>query len=114
MRYDHEFRERGYHSAFLTTFAFDPVGFDNVTLTDLKNSGCRNIAVLADADMVNQSISDMGSPRFAGQSYHLAKRRLKAAFHPKIVLQLGNRRGRIMIGSSTIATTSATTRASAT
>lgn len=104
MRYDRDFRERGYQSAFLTTFSFDPVGFDNVTLTDLKNSGCRNVAVLADANMLNQSIVDIGVPKFAGQNYHLAKRRIGACFHSKIVLQLGPSNGRIMIGSANLTT----------
>lgn len=104
MRYDHQFRETGFHSALLSTFSFDPIGFENVLLTTLKSAGCRNIAVIGDRQMINQAAADIGVPSFAGQSYHLAKRDLKGCFHPKISLQFGRSKGRILIGSSNLTT----------
>ncbi len=104
MRYDHTFRENGFHSAFLTTFSFDPIAFENVTLLNLRNSGCRNIAVLADMDMTNIGLSEIGTPMLAGLDYHLAKRFIGGAFHPKIVLKLGYTSGSLLVGSSNLTT----------
>lgn len=104
MRYDHQLRETGFHSAIMTTFSFDPIGFENVILTTLKSAQCRNIAVLGDARMINQAMADLGPPSFAGQNYHLAKRSLNACFHPKIVAQFGTQKGRLLIGSSNLTT----------
>ncbi len=104
MRYDHQFREKGYHSALMTTFSFDPICFENVVLTTLKSAQCRNIAVLGDSRMINQASMDLGPPGFAGQNYHLAKRALKSCFHPKIVAQFGKEKGRLLVGSSNLTT----------
>ena len=104
MRYDHTFRKAGFHSAFLTTFSFDPISFENVTLLNLRNSGCRNIAVLADMDMTNIGLSEIGKPMLAGLDYHLAKRYINGAFHPKIVLKLGYKSGSLLVGSSNLTT----------
>ena len=104
MRYDHQFRETGFHSAIMTSFSFDPIGFENVVLTTLKSAQCRNIAVIGDGRMINQASVDLGPPRFAGQNYHLAKRTVSACFHPKIVAQFGTQKGRLLIGSSNLTT----------
>lgn len=102
MRYDKTFRESGYHTALLTTFSFDPSVFENVLLVALRNHGSRNIAVLADRDMLNNTFGEVKLAGRAGSAYHLAKRKVSGAFHPKIVLQLGDREGRLMIGSANL------------
>lgn len=102
MRFDHQFRASGFHSAIMSTFSFDPIAFENVTLTNLKSSGCRNVAVLVDSRMLRQAIIDIGSPAHAGIRYHLAPRALQACFHPKIVIQLGRETGRLLVGSSNL------------
>lgn len=104
MRHDRHFRDSGYHSAFLTSFSFDPVVFENVVLLNLRRGKCRNISVLVDGRMVRNSISEMGAPKLAGLDYHLAHKDVPGAFHPKITIQLGRKNGRLMVGSGNLTT----------
>lgn len=102
MRYDNAFRAAGYHTALLTTFSFDPTVFENVVLVAMRSRGCRNIGVLADRAMVNLTLSEIAPAPRAGTAYHLAKRSVAGAFHPKFVLQLGQKEGRLMVGSANV------------
>lgn len=102
MRYDKAFCDRGYHTALLTTFSFDPTVFENVPLVALRSRGCRNIGILAEQDMVNRTLSELAPAPRAGTAYHLAKVKVAGAFHPKIVLQFGNREGKLMVGSANL------------
>ncbi|WP_341864152.1 hypothetical protein [Gymnodinialimonas sp. 57CJ19] len=105
MKYHRHFRERGFHTALLTTYSFDPVAFQNIMLTTLAGYGSRNIGILCDTAMFNQAVLDIGVPSLAGRSYHVAKRSMPAgAFHPKIVLQLGRTEGKLLIGSANLTT----------
>ncbi|MFY0659007.1 MAG: hypothetical protein JXR15_00840 [Shimia sp.] len=104
MRHDRSFRASGYHSAFLTSFSFDPMVFENVVLLNLRRGKCRNISVLVDGRMARQSISEMGAPKLAGLDYHLAQKEVPGAFHPKITIQLGQKSGRLMVGSGNLTT----------
>jgi len=102
MRYDKAFLGEEFHSALLTSYSFDPTVFENVLLVGMRSRGCRNIAVLADRDMVNQTLTELASAPRAGTAYHLAKRKVAASFHPKIALQLGRSSGVLMIGSANL------------
>lgn len=102
MRYDETFNQDGYHSALLTSYSFDSVLFRNVILTRMRGHGCRNIAVLVDQDMLNRTLSVIKTAERAGSAYHLAKRAVSGAFHPKIVLRLGKAKGSLMIGSANL------------
>lgn len=102
MKYFDVFAESGFHSAFLTTFAFGAQAFEDMPFSRLRGSGCRNIVILADRQMVNQSFAELGPPKFAGSSYHLVKADAPGAFHPKITLLVGAKKGRLLIGSANL------------
>ncbi|MEO6216660.1 MAG: hypothetical protein ABIO86_11560 [Sphingomonas sp.] len=102
MKYFEAFGEGGFHSAFMTTYAFGSLAFEDVPFPKLRGAGCRNIVVLADTGMVNQAFSDFGPPRFAGTSYHLVKTAVPGAFHPKITMLLGESKARLMVGSANL------------
>lgn len=102
MKYYDAFGEGGYHSAFFTTFAFSGQAFEDIPFPKLRGAGCRNITVLADASMVNLSFAEFGTPRFAGSLYHLIKIAAPGAFHPKIVLLVGENKGRLLVGSANL------------
>ena len=102
MRYDQVFRAEGYHSALLTTFSFDPTVFENVILIGMRSRGCRNIGIIADQNMLNRTLSEAAPAPRAGTAYHLAKRDVSGAFHPKIALRLGREGGSLMIGSANL------------
>ena len=100
MRYDLAFRTSGYCATFLTSFDFATDVFENVVLPGLGGAGCRIIGVIADQDRSNVQFTEYGPPERAGLLYHFAKRKVAGSFHPKIALQLGKQRGRLMVGSS--------------
>ncbi|GGD85515.1 hypothetical protein GCM10011515_01480 [Tsuneonella deserti] len=102
MKYYDAFGEPGYHSAFLTTFAFSAQAFEDIPFSKLRGAGCRNVTVLADQRMLNLSLEEFGTPRFAGSLYHLAKVEVPGAFHPKIALLIGERTGRLLVGSANL------------
>ena len=102
MKYFEAFGEGGFHSAFMTTYAFGSLAFEDIPFPKLRGAGCRNIVVLADTGMVNQAFSDFGPPRFAGTSYHLVKTAVPGAFHPKITMLLGESKARLMVGSANL------------
>jgi hypothetical protein len=102
MKYFDAFGEGGFYSAFLTTYAFGAQAFEDVPFPKLRGAGCRNIVVLADRQMTNQSFAEYGPPRFAGSSYHLIKVDAPGAFHPKITMLVGPKKGRLMIGSANL------------
>lgn len=102
MKYFEAFGEGGYHSAFMTTYAFGTLAFEDIPFPKLRGAGCRNIVVLADRKMVNQAFSDFGPPRFAGTSYHLIKADAPTAFHPKLTILIGEKKGRLLVGSANL------------
>ena len=102
MKYFEAFGEGGFHSAFMTTYAFGALAFEDIPFPRLRGAGCRNIVVLADRKMVNQAFCDFGPPRFAGTSYHLVKADAPAAFHPKLTVLIGEKKGRLLVGSANL------------
>ncbi|CAN7758779.1 hypothetical protein LJR257_006773 [Ensifer adhaerens] len=102
MKYYEAFGEGGFHTAFMTTYSFGTLAFEDIPFPKLRGGGCRNIVVFADRAMVNQAFADFGLPRFAGTSYHLIKAKAPRAFHPKITLLIGENKGRLLIGSANL------------
>jgi hypothetical protein len=102
MKYFDVFSESGFHSAFLTTYAFGAQAFEDMPFSRLRGANCRNIVILADQNMVNQSFAELGPPKFAGSSYHLIKAKAPGAFHPKITLLIGAKKGRLLVGSANL------------
>lgn len=95
---------RPYHSAVTTTFAVEFSALEEVMLPQLVASGATNIIVVADERMASMSLSD-GSrlPSQLGRDYALTSPPVAdGLFHPKIVLQLGRKGGRLFVGSANI------------
>lgn len=95
---------RPYHSAVATTFAVEFSALEEVMLPQLVASGATNILVVADERMASMSLSD-GSrlPSQLGRDYALTSPPVAdGLFHPKVVLQLGRKGGRLFVGSANI------------
>jgi hypothetical protein len=93
-----------YHSAVATTFAVEFSALEEVMLPQLMASGATNILVVADERMASMSLSD-GSrlPSQLGRDYALTSPPVAdGLFHPKIVLQIGRKGGRLFVGSANI------------
>jgi hypothetical protein len=92
-----------FHKALLLTYTFDPVFFEQVVLPDLWAGRASDILVIGDKEQVKSSVDSA-----AGRLWHLGKRYLLAgsrhsgAFHPKVMLRLGQADGAVMIGSGNL------------
>jgi hypothetical protein len=95
------FQDRGFHTAIVTTFGVDFDAFESIALSRLRGAGCRNVMLACDAGMLGIVLAEAGrSPKFAGASYIVAKARASGVFHPKVIVQVGKDRGRLIVASA--------------
>lgn len=97
------FRESGYHTTITTTFAIDFAAYEQIVLSRLRETGCMNNIVLADVRMLTWSLDDPERPpRQAGRQYSLVGADAPGLFHPKLTLQLGVNRARLIVASANL------------
>jgi hypothetical protein len=109
MKYPDRLARRGasarpFHSAIATTFSIEFAAFEEIMLPNLMASGATNFLLIADGRMASMSLSDgTEKPRQLGRDYELlSPPAADGLFHPKIVLQLGRRAGRLFVGSANV------------
>lgn len=96
-------RQRGFNSAILLTYCFEPLFFERVILKDLWAGGTGDILVLGDAREINESSARwIGQLRNLGRRYQLALALTKGAFHPKVMLRVGSEGGAVWVGSGNL------------
>jgi hypothetical protein len=97
------FSQRGYHTTLATTFAIDFQAFEMIALARLREAGCMNIIVVADGNMLTWSLEDgQRPPAQAGRQYSLVAAGTKNLFHPKLSLQIGEDRARLIVASANL------------
>ena len=95
--------ERDFPHALALTYSFDPAFFDRVPIQALRSGGSRNVVVLADSRETERAMSALRGPvRYLGRSYLLAPVRTGGAFHPKLLLRLGQTGGLVAVGSGNL------------
>ncbi|MFN3152896.1 hypothetical protein [Bremerella sp.] len=93
--------DRDFHTSILTTFAVDFDSYESIALSRLRGSGCRNNILLVDQGMLVHALSgDCVLPQSAGRNYTVRGISGRGAFHPKVLLQLGPRKGRLIVSSA--------------
>ena len=93
----------GLHSAILTTYSFDYYFFEKVLLRRLRSVGVRNVVVLVDATMLHESTQHSSNyVASRSKSYNLVPVDCGGAFHPKMLLLLGEKSGWLAIGSGNL------------
>lgn len=103
MKLFEQFTHRGYHSCVMTTFGIDFAAFENIALHRLRGAGCNNNLVIADTGMLAHALENaIELPRHAGRQYTVAGTRSKGVFHPKVILQLGRKTGRVFVSSANL------------
>ena len=97
-----QFAEKGYHTCIVTTFGLDFDTYETVVLPRLRGAGCRNNIVVADGRMLTLALDSRSSlPARAGSHYTVSGVGGNGGvFHPKLFLQVGRDRGRLMVGSA--------------
>lgn len=95
------FSASGYHSSIITTFGIDFDAYEAIALPRLRDAGCNNNIVVADARMLVQALGDGAHrPKFAGRRYSVVGAQCAGVFHPKLILQLGKASGRLLVTSA--------------
>ena len=103
MKLFEQFAHHGYHSCVMTTFGVDFAAFENIALPRLRGAGCNNNLVVADAGMLAHALEHaIELPRHAGRQYTVTGFRSKGVFHPKVILQLGPKTGRLFVSSANL------------
>ncbi len=93
--------EKGFHTSVVTTFAVDFDAYEAIALSRLRGSGCHNNLLIIDRGMLSHALSGASPlPRHAGRFYYVSPASASGVFHSKIFLQLGRKRGRVIIGSA--------------
>lgn len=97
-------RESGYDLAIVLTYSFDPVFFENVVLHDLRAGGSGTVVVVGDPHEVSAAIEEKGwALDFLGRRYMLsAATHEQGAFHPKLIIRLGDKDGIVLISSGNL------------
>jgi hypothetical protein len=106
MKLYEKYSEGGYHSSIASTFNVDFDAYETIVLSRLRGAGCRNNLLLCDSRMVTASLDGaFRLPRYAGRLYSVSGaqgERAGGVFHPKLLVQLGRRKGRLLIGSANL------------
>lgn len=107
MKYPERIARRGsrpFHTAISTTFAIEFNAFEEVMLPQIMASGATNTLLVSDARMATMALSD-GTllPHQLGRDYEMVSPPSGLGlFHPKILLQLGRKSGRLFVGSANV------------
>lgn len=99
------FAAGGFHTSLVTTFGVDFDAYESIALPRLRDAGCNNNVVVADARMLAQALADDARrPKFAGRRYSVVGAQCAGVFHPKLTLQLGKSSGRLLVSSANMTT----------
>jgi len=99
------FAAGGFHTSIVTTFGVDFDAYEAIALPRLRDAGCNNNVVVADARMLAQALADEARrPKFAGRRYSVVGAHCAGVFHPKLTLQLGKASGRLLVSSANMTT----------
>jgi hypothetical protein len=97
------FKAPGYHTTIATSFAVDFPAYEQIALARLREAGCMNNIVVADARMLTLALDDPHRPpKSAGRDYSLVGAETRGLFHPKLTLQLGPDRARLIVASANL------------
>lgn len=95
--------QSGYHSCVMTSFGIDFSAFENVLLNRLRFVGCNNNLIIADAGMLAYALGGTSElPSYAGRRYTVTGVSPNGVFHPKVILQLGTKTGRLFVSSANL------------
>jgi len=93
-----EIKKGGYESSLFVTFnAYLPF-YEDVVLRKLVSAGSRHNVLIMDQKQFALSVAN-DPPQFAGRHYSLVPMHSNGAFHPKVIMLLGKRKGTLFLGS---------------
>lgn len=90
-----------FHSSVVLTYALDLELYDGLVRRVLNKAGVTNQVVFCDFRRYIEDIQ-IQRPRFLGRQYSVVPVHQSGAFHPKVYLLLGPKRGRMLVGSGNV------------
>ena len=93
-----------YHSAIITSFAFEPYYFCNYYMPQMRSRGIKNIVVLIDATQYDSIMEDMETVKEFRHDFALIRiqNKTNGVFHPKVSLFLGDKQVLALVGSGNL------------
>lgn len=100
--YEH-FGKDGFHTSIATSFGIDFDAYENILLARFRGAGCHNNLLIVDSGMLSFALDGASPmPAYAGKNYTVTGAKARDVFHPKIVLQLGRKKGRMFVSSANV------------
>lgn len=93
-----EIQGGGYQACLATTFSLDFGFYEGVLLRRMRAKGVRHNMLFADERMTSVAMKNH-PPEKVGAQYSLATMRGASAFHPKLLILLGEKKGFMAVGS---------------
>lgn len=93
----------GYETALITTYNFEISFFEKYVFSLLARNEIRFINLFVDSKRLNESLLTENSFRL-GRDYFVTPVAINGAFHPKVILLLGNNRAKLIVSSANIKT----------
>ena len=101
-------KSSGYDIALMTTFNYDVGFFERAILNQLNAQNIKKVTVFVDSNELGKSISKVSSCNI-GRRYMVSPIRIDGAFHPKLILLLGEDKAKLFVGSANVTTSGMTT-----
>lgn len=92
---------RGYNAALMTTFNIEYSFFEKYLIHILLNNQIRHINLFTDAKQTRAALHE-DIPVHFGKKYYISPIDIHGAFHPKVILLLGEKKAKLIISSANI------------
>lgn len=96
-----EIGKGGYRVSLMTTFSIDFPFYEDLLLKKMQSKGVTHHVLFADKRMC-QSVINHRPPKCAGKQYSLGLMEHSQAFHPKVIMLLGKKKGLLVVGSHNV------------
>ena len=104
---DEIIKNKDYKIALISTFNFEIGYFERAILNRLFDNGVRKISLFVDSNEFEKTLRNLDNHYYnigLGKKYIVSPVSINGAFHPKIVLLLGERKARLIISSANVTT----------
>ena len=92
---------KGYDYALMTTFNFDIGFFERFVLNRLYDNGTKKVSIFVDSKELVKSLNDVSNSSL-GRKYVVHPIEMNGAFHPKLLLLLGQDKARLFVASANL------------
>ena len=93
-----ELKKGGYDSCLMTSYSINFAFYEEYLLRKMQIAGVTNHLLFVDNRMLKAAIQNF-PPKFAGYAYGIAPMKCNQAFHPKVYMLLGKKKGLLVVGS---------------